>query len=60
MAQLMRDAGTPRAWSEVWRSPERKVPNDQIELQLGHRQIDSDSDLYPPSIQSSCRPLQRR
>lgn len=46
VAQLLRDAGTPRAWSTGWQSPDRKVPTEQIELQLGHRQLDSVSDLY--------------
>lgn len=46
IAQMLRDAGTPRAWSEHWRSPDRKVPTEQIELQLGHSDIDSVTDLY--------------
>ena len=46
IAQLLRDAGTPRAWSEEWRDPARKVPTEQIEVQLGHRVIDSVTDLY--------------
>lgn len=46
IAQMLRDAGTPRAWSKHWRSPDRKVPTDQIELQLGHSDIDSVTDLY--------------
>lgn len=46
VAQLLRDAGTPRAWSEDWRDPTRKVPQEQIELQLGHRAQDSVTDLY--------------
>lgn len=46
IAQMLRDAGTPRAWSDHWRAPERKVPTDQIELQLGHSEIDSVTDLY--------------
>ncbi len=46
IAQLLRDAGTPRAWSEEWRDPVRKVPGEQIEVQLGHRVIDSVTDLY--------------
>lgn len=46
IAQLLRDAGTPRAWSDEWKAPERRVPVEQIELQLGHRKIDSVTDLY--------------
>ncbi|MEO5937455.1 MAG: hypothetical protein ABIQ43_00425 [Sphingomonas sp.] len=46
IAQLLRDAGTPRAWSPKWRKPSKKVPNEQIEVQLGHRVIDSVTDLY--------------
>lgn len=46
IAQLMRDAGTPRAWSPKWRKPSKKVPSEQIEVQLGHRVIDSVTDLY--------------
>lgn len=46
IAQLLRDAGTPRAWSPRWRKPSKKVPNEQIEVQLGHRAIDSVTDLY--------------
>jgi len=46
IGQLLRDAGTPRAWSEEWRDPALKVPGDQIEVQLGHRVIDSVTDLY--------------
>lgn len=46
VGQLLRDAGTPRAWSEEWRDPARKVPVEQIEVQLGHRVIDSVTDLY--------------
>ncbi|MCP3732215.1 phage integrase SAM-like domain-containing protein [Sphingomonas sp. MG17] len=46
VAQLLRDAGTPRAWSAEWRDPARKVPAEQIEVQLGHRVIDSVTDLY--------------
>jgi len=46
MAQLLRDTGTPRAWSPRWRKPSKKVPTEQIEVQLGHRVIDSVTDLY--------------
>lgn len=46
MAQLLRDAGTPRAWSPQYRKPSRKVPSEQIEVQLGHAVIDSVTDLY--------------
>ncbi len=46
MGQLLRDAGTPRAWSAEWSNPARKVPTEQIEVQLGHRVIDSVTDLY--------------
>ena len=46
IAQLLRDAGTPRAWSKQWRAPKRKVPTEQIEAQLGHNEIDSVTDLY--------------
>ncbi len=46
VAQLLRDAGTPRAWNDEWRRPARKVPTEEIELLLGHRQIDSVTDLY--------------
>jgi len=46
VAQLLRDAGTKRAWSEKWRQPKRKVSTEEIELQLGHRKIKSVSDLY--------------
>ena len=46
IGQLLRDAGTPRAWSEEWRDPALKVPGEQIEVQLGHRVIDSVTDLY--------------
>ena len=44
--QLVRDAGTKRAWSDEWRDRIRKVPSEEIALQLGHRKIDSVSDLY--------------
>lgn len=56
VGQLLRDAGTPRAWSEEWRNPARKVPGEQIEVQLGHRVIDSVTDLYAgfdPDYQSA-------
>ena len=46
VAQLLRDAGTPQAWSPKWREPARKVPSEQIEVQLGHRVINSITDLY--------------
>ena len=46
IAQLVRDAGTKRAWSEEWRDPSRRVPADEIELQLGHRKLKNVSDLY--------------
>jgi hypothetical protein len=46
VAQLLRDAGTKRAWSEEWRDQSRKVPSEEIELQLGHRKLDSVTDLY--------------
>lgn len=46
VAQLLRDAGTPRAWSPEWCSSGRKIPSDQISVQLGHRVIDSVTDLY--------------
>lgn len=46
IGQLLRDAGTKRAWSEEWRDRARKVPSEEIELQLGHRNLDSNSDLY--------------
>ena len=46
IAQLLRDAGTPRAWHPKWRKPSKKVPSEQIEVQLGHRAIDSVTDLY--------------
>jgi hypothetical protein len=56
VGQLLRDAGTPRAWSKEWRDPARKVPSEQIEVQLGHRVIDSVTDLYAgfdPDYQSA-------
>ncbi len=56
IGQLLRDAGTPRAWSEEWRDPALKVPGEQIEVQLGHRVIDSVTDLYAafdPDYQNS-------
>ena len=46
IAQLLRDTGTPRAWSPQLRKPSRKVPSEQIEVQLGHAVIDSVTDLY--------------
>ncbi|MEO9130412.1 MAG: phage integrase SAM-like domain-containing protein [Sphingomonas sp.] len=46
VGQLLRDAGTPRAWSVEWRDPAHKVPTEQIEVQLGHRVINSVTDLY--------------
>ena len=46
VAQLVRDAGTKRAWSDEWRDQMRKVPSEEIALQLGHRKLDSVSDLY--------------
>ena len=46
IAQLVRDAGTKRAWSDEWCDRIRKVPSEEIALQLGHRKIDSVSDLY--------------
>jgi hypothetical protein len=46
IAQLLRDAGTKRAWNETWQDKARKVPSDEIELQLGHRKLVSVSDLY--------------
>ena len=56
VGQLLRDAGTSRAWSAEWRDPARKVPTEQIEVQLGHRVIDSVTDLYAgfdPDYQSA-------
>jgi hypothetical protein len=46
IAQLVRDAGTKRAWSNEWRDRMRRVPSDEIALQLGHRKIGSVTDLY--------------
>lgn len=46
IAQLVRDAGTKRAWSNEWRNQMHKVPSEEIALQLGHRKFDSLSDLY--------------
>jgi hypothetical protein len=46
VAQLLRDAGTPRGWNVKWRKPTRKVPKEQIEALLGHRVFDSVTDLY--------------
>lgn len=46
VGQLLRDAGTSRAWSAEWQDPSLKVPGEQIEVQLGHRVIDSVTDLY--------------
>lgn len=34
IAQLLRVAGTPRAWSDIWRAPTRKVAGEEIELLL--------------------------
>jgi hypothetical protein len=62
VAQLLRDAGTPRAWSEEWRDPSRKVPSEEIELQLGHRKLDSVTDLYayfdPAYLASATRAIE--
>lgn len=46
IAQMLRDAGTKRAWCDDWRDRSRKVPSEEIELQLGHRKIKNVSDLY--------------
>ena len=46
IAQLVRDAGTKRAWSNEWRNQMHKIPSEEIALQLGHRKFDSVSDLY--------------
>ena len=46
IAQLVRDAGTKRAWTDEWRDQMRKGPSEEIALQLGHRKIDSVTDLY--------------
>lgn len=46
IAQLLRDAGTKKGWNPDWQEKSRKVPSDEIELQLGHRKLDSVSDLY--------------
>ena len=46
IAQLARDAGTKRAWCREWRDPLRIVPSEEISVQLGHRKIDSVTDLY--------------
>lgn len=46
IAQLIRDAGTKRAWSDAWCDQSRRVPPDEIELQLGHRKLNNVSDLY--------------
>ena len=46
IAQLVRDAGTKRDCSDEWRDRIRKVPSEEIAFQLGHRKIDSVSDLY--------------
>jgi hypothetical protein len=35
-----------RSVAQLLRDPARKVPSEQIELQLGHRRIDSVTDLY--------------
>lgn len=35
-----------RSIAQLLRDPKRKVPTAQIELQLGHRSIDSVTDLY--------------
>lgn len=46
IAQLLRDAGTPRAWSDVWRDSARKVDGEEIEMLLGHRPLGSVTDIY--------------
>lgn len=50
VAQLIRDAGTKRAWFDDWRGSSRQLPIDEIELQLGHQKLANTSDLYPPSL----------
>jgi hypothetical protein len=35
-----------RSVAQLLRDPARKVPTDQLELQMGHRRIDSVTDLY--------------
>ena len=45
-AQLSRDAGTKRAWCREWRDSLHIVPSEEISVQLGHRKIDSVTDLY--------------
>lgn len=56
-AQLLRDMGTERAHLESWRDSSWRVPTEEIELQLGHRTIDSVTDLYAafdPSYLAGC------
>lgn len=46
VAQLLRDAGTARGWSDEWCDPTRRVPADDIRMPLGHSGFDAVTDLY--------------
>jgi integrase len=48
IAQLLRDAGTPRGWNEEWQKVETRVVREDTEMQLGHRRIKSMTDIYAP------------
>lgn len=48
VAKLLRDAGTARGWNDEWKSVEKRVLMEDLELQLGHRRIKSVSDIYAP------------
>lgn len=52
-----------RSVAQLLRAPARKVPTEQLELQLGHRRIDSVTDLYAafdPAYLANCtRALER-
>lgn len=52
-----------RSVAQLLRDPARKVPTEQLELQLGHRRIDSVTDLYAafdPAYLADCtRALER-
>jgi Phage integrase SAM-like domain len=46
VAQLRRDAGTSRGWSAAWKDSAKRVPSNEISMQLGHSTFDAVTDLY--------------